>query len=481
MTENNVTIAGAAESDQVAMEIFGNHTINNPTISRTQQFAFLKGWQGVSDATGIGIATGNFWTLLNAWNPNPASTGPTIRWGMKQGTSSLNPFEFTTVFEFNILQEIYDSLLTFTAYIPTTGPQIVGYMANTYSLVSHTGAVGATDANCPNGIIQSGHNFTVQGCIKLNLRGDLFWQDGVQVTASDVKFSYIGFNATGGIVSGSTLNTVDVVYDPSVLPTSLGGTEAPGQPENFYIALASANAFALLDIVGVPIVPQHIWKTIGASGACKDTSIMNPGSGKSSAACTVEPTYLSGPQADPVGEGPSTAQQHNRLIGSGSYVCGVRNNAADPTLGFSEIGGGCTNTGTSAVTSGSITLYRYGTGVTHLQGSYFRSNAKYKEFTWAHTSAGTTANILDVSAISSCVANPGGALCPHYAGPDTVVTQTNAGPQIGAISGGGSGRPAKGEVVQWFGTAWTDPIAYGTLLGVTPAPAVLYEDGSQYS
>jgi hypothetical protein len=472
MTENNVTIVGATQSDQVAMEIFGNHTINNPTISRTQQFAFLKGWQGVSDATGIGIATGNFWSLLNMWNANPAVSGPTIRWGMKQGTSNLNPFEFTTVFEFNILQEIYDALLAFTAYIPNTGPQIIGYMANTYSLVSHTGAVGTTDANCPAAI----GVFPVQGCVKLNLRGDEFWQDGLQVTASDVKFSYEGFNATGGIASGGTVNTVDVVYDPSVLPTTLGGTEAPGQPENFYIALASANAFALLDITSVPIVPQHIWKTIGASGPCKDTSITNPGSGKGTAACTIEPTYLSGPGADPVA--------NNRLIGSSAYVCGVRNNAADPNSGFAVLGGGCTNTGTSSVTSGAITLYRYGTGVSHLSGSYFRSNAKYKEFTWAHTSSGTTANILDVSAISGCFANPAGALCPHYRGPDATITATAAGPNIGAVSGGSGGALTglqKAEVVQWFGTAWTDPIAYSSLLGVTPAPVVTYDDGSQYS
>src|SRR2546428_10847232 len=91
-----------------------------------------------------------------------------------------------------------------------------------------------------------------------DLRGDIFWQDGVQVTASDVKFSYEGFNATAGIASGGTQNTVDVVFDPTVLPTSLGGTEAPGQPENLYVALKSASAFSLLDLTGVPIVPQHI-------------------------------------------------------------------------------------------------------------------------------------------------------------------------------------------------------------------------------
>src|SRR5205807_3894121 len=305
-------------------------------------------------------ATGNAFSLMNAWNPSPAISGPTIRWGMKQGTSSLNPFEFTTVFEFNILQEVYDALLTVTPYIPGTGAQIIGYMANTYQLVQHSAVLPgiAVDANCPASATIAGASWPVQGCVKLNLRGDIFWQDGSQVTASDVKFSYEGFNATAGIASGGTQNTVDVVYDPTVLPASLGGTEAPGQPENLYIALKSASTAttsALLNITSVPIVPQHIWATIGASGACMDTSIFNPGSGKGTSQCTIEPTYLSGPGADPVA--------NNRLIGSGPYVCGVRNVPSDPSSGFAVLGGGCTSTGLDSVTTGYITLFRYGQGV----------------------------------------------------------------------------------------------------------------------
>src|SRR2546422_11450956 len=230
MNQFNATIQGAGQSLQPAMEIFGNHTINNPTVSRTEQFGYAKGCTGTRDATDIGIATDNAFNLMNACNPSPAISGPTIRWGMKQGTSSLNPFEFTTVFEFNILQEVYDALLTVTPYIPGTGAQIIGYMANTYQLVQHSAVLPgiAVDANCPASATIAGASWLVQGCIKLNLRGDIFWQDGVQVTASDVKFSYEGFNATAGIASGGTQNTVDVVFDPTVLPTSLGGTEAPG-------------------------------------------------------------------------------------------------------------------------------------------------------------------------------------------------------------------------------------------------------------
>jgi hypothetical protein len=475
MVANNVTIAGATQSDQVAMEIFGNHTVNNPTISRTQQFAYAKGWQGVSDATGVGISTGNFWSLLNMWNPNPAVSGPTIRWGMKQGTSSLNPFEFTSPSEFNVLQEVYDTLLRVTPYIPTSGPQIIGWMADSYKLVQHSLILtGVTvDSNCPASIGTS----VVQGCVKMLLRGDSFFQDGQQVTASDVKFSFENFNSTGGIVSAATSNTVDVVYDPAFLPTSLGGTESPGQLETLYVALKSLNAFALFDMTNVPIVPQHVWKTTGASGPCRDTSLSNPGSGKGLPQCTVDPAFLSGIGADPVA--------NNMLIGSGPYICGMRNNPSDPTSGFAVLGGGCTSTGTSAVTTGSITLYRYGIGLNPFgSGTYFRSNANYKEFAWA-TNGHDSVNILVVSGIETCRTPADGPLCSHYAGPALTTTCTTAGPCFIGPVGGGVGVPfflAKDFALTFYGRSWSFPVAYTSLDGaLQPASPVSYEDGSQYT
>src|SRR5947199_8659021 len=403
------------------MEIFGNHTINNPTVSQAQQFAYLKGWPGVSDGTGIGTATGNFWSLLNAWNPSPAVSGPTIRCGMKQGTSSLNPFTVTTVFEFNILQEIYDGLLAFTPYIPSTGTQVVGYLANSYSLVTH-----ATDPNCPASASPStGGTFPVGGCVKLSLRGDIFWQDGIQLTASDVKFSFENFNATGGIVSPATLNTVDVVYNPAVLPTSLGGTEAPGASETLYIALQSSNAFALLDIVGVPIVPQHLWKTSASSGPCRDTSAATPGSGKGTAPCNVDPNFLAGAGADPV--------TNNRLIGSSAFVCAPGPYTGPSTTG---LGGGCTSSGSGAVTTGTITLQRFGSSVTQAGIAYFRDNANYAQWQWADVNGDGTVDQGDLNTVTACEVTFSGPACAHYDAPAATMSCGTAGACIGVNSGG---------------------------------------------
>src|SRR5207247_8592637 len=161
---------------------------------------------------------------------------------------------------------------------------------NTYS-----DSTTATHIHCPASVSHSTcGTFPLGGCVALSLRGYIFWQDGVQLTASDVKFSLESFNATGGIVSPATLNTRDVVFNPAVLPTSLGGTEAPAASETLYIALQSSNAFALPDLVGLPIVPQHLWKTSASSGPCRDTSAATPGSGKGTAPCNVDPNFLAG-------------------------------------------------------------------------------------------------------------------------------------------------------------------------------------------
>ena len=478
LNQFNATLTGAAQSLQVAMEIFGNHTINQPTISRTQQFAYLKGWQGISDATGIGIATGNFWSLLNGWNPGPAVSGPTIRWGMKQGTSSLNPFEFATPYEFNILQEIYDPLLRLTPYIPTSGLQIIGYMANDYKLVCQTATptCNNVDTGCP-AVIGA---FPVGGCVKINLRGDITFQDGVQVTASDVKYSFEAFNATGGIASGGTLNTVDVIYDPAALPTTLGGTEAPGSAMNLYIALGKSNAFALLDITGVPIVPQHLWKTIGSSGPCKDTSMDAPGSGKGSPQCTTDPSFLAGPGADPLS---STGAG---LIGSGPFVCASGKLGASGTV----LGKGCTSTGSGAVTTGTISLQRFGSGNSHVSGfgtGYFRENANFKQFLWADGNGDGGVGIDELSILSGCTRNfSGSSACTHYDSPSTTLTCTIAGPCIG-VSSGGDGDGAitaleKSQVFSWFCTSWTIPTSDCPLPPSETLPLVaLQDDGSTYS
>jgi hypothetical protein len=524
----------AIADTQVANDIAGNHTFNINLMAHAAQYAWLAGWQGVCNAAGIGIAQANFYGLLNAWNPSPAVSGPTIRWGQKDSPDTLNPFSATTVTDFDIIQEVYDGLLAFNCYNPAS---LYGYMVNSYQIVQNPGVINPTaqtDSNCPLNVQTASGLFPVGGCVKMVLRGDNSWHDiytcaptvssclaSHSVTASDVKFTWQNIAATGGLLTGNTANTVDVLYNPSSLPSSAfgssGGTQANGQPEIFYIALQQLSAWALFDIAAVPILPQHVWATATSTGPCLSPSL---GSATvtdlhaSDPACKADTAKLSGPGADPVA--------NNRLIGSSAFVC------ASGTLGASGTvyGGGCSTSGNGTPAAGdTVTLRRFqyqGTatsqqGSLNLNFAYFRTNGKFKNFAWAdYLALGSGPNngfgahgvvaINDIQSVASCLGKsaPAGtcttAVFAHWSSPAATIAVTSAGPNIGVVNGGVSpvsiGTVA--QVSRWYLTQWYDqqastaslpaPLLYGSnnnqlVPGSEPAPGsgtqVLYEDGTQ--
>jgi hypothetical protein len=527
----------AVADTQVANDIAGNHTFVINLQAHAAQYAWLSGWQGVCNAPGVGIAQGNFNGLLNAWNPSPAVAGPTLRWGQKDSPDTLNPFSATTVTDFDVIQEVYDSLLVGTCYNLSS---LYGYMVNSYQIVQNPGVINPTaqtDSNCPLNVQTGDGLWPVGGCVKLVLRGDNSWQDiyncaptvssclaSHSVTASDVKFTWQNINATGGLLTGNTANTVDVLYNPSSLPSSAfgssGGTQANGQPEILYIALKQLSAWALFDIAAIPILPQHVWATASATSL----PCLSPSLGSSTVtdlhasdpACKADSAKLSGPGADPIA--------NNREIGSSAFAC------ASGTLGASGTvyGGGCSTSGTDTPAAGdSITLRRFqyqGTsasqqGSLNLNFAYFRTNGKYKNFAWAdYLALGSGTNngfgahglvaINDIQSVASCLGKsaPAGtctsAVFTHWSSPAATVVNlgSTVGPNIGVVNGGVSpvsiGTVA--QVSRWYLTQWYDqqastaslpaPLQYGVngnqlAPGTEPAPGsgtqVLYEDGTQ--
>src|SRR2546422_7306729 len=492
------TAAAATASLQIAMDIFGNHTFNIPIWTPVVQYPYTKGWQGVSNAAGIGTAQGNTWSLLNAWNGNPALPGPTIRWGQKDATSSLNVFSFNTVVEADIVNEVYDSLLVTNPQSPT---QIIGWMASSYTVLT-SGATG-----CPTTYTNSRGTFSVGGCVQIQLRGDIPWHDiynclatdpvclgSHTVTASDVKFSYSAFNATGSLITPATQNTIDVVYANTQLPTTLGGTKGQGETETLSLYLHSLNAYALNDIVGIPIIPQRLWVTQTAPKLAN--GVFAPCTALGTPSCTVDPAFTAGSQSDPV--------LANKLVGSGPFVC------ASGPLGVSGtvVGGGCTFDSTGAPTGqaipigGSALLRRFandqGTSPTSLDFNfaYMRSNAKWEQFQWAAFPSGSTvpSNAFTV-AIGACKAsatNVGGvvnyAACVHYNTlANALGSVSTAGTTANTVSGGGRGQlpanpiPILIQISHWRnnGPSWDFGVPnYGSLAGTQGQPPTLYEDAS---
>ncbi len=460
MLEFNDTLSGAVASANLAMDIFGRHVVTIPIWSPIHQFAYNKGWTGVNDAVGIGPP--NFLTILNAWNPTPATLDANgnsiLRWGFKQGTSSLNPFVFNTQFEARVVGLVYDRLFQSNPYNPAT--DIFGWVANQYKIMS-------PQAGDPAGTKQD---------IQIALRPDVFFHDGVRLTPQDIKFSILGTQQVGGISSPPLTGVLDV----TILGSNL-----------FRINLGAPSPFALPNLGSVMIVPQHIW-------ASNTTS---PCMTRGTAQCTVNPTLLSGSAADPV--------VNYRFIGSGPWKC------VDQATG--QLGGGCTTpyggtpgSGTQATGPGDTILLQRNAASAFLNGAptptgggldgnaYFRTSAKWLQWQWADIFGHGIVDLVDFASAKACTnlaASTAG--CGHWDTPAATITTNTAegsttGSSTGSFGGNNDGTVNVVEVAQaasWVGISWTFGVGYTinhstgattVPLGAQTIPQTIYEGGVTY-
>ncbi len=410
MLEFNTTLTGATTSATNAEDVFGRGVFTIPVWSGASRFAYLNGWTGVNNAVGIGPA--NFFSWLNAWQSSPPVPG-TMRQGMKQGTSTLNIYNAQTLWEFFPLGEIYDTLLTQN---PANPSQLISWMANTWRVLSPP-SLGYTP---PAGTVET---------IRFELRNDIYWHDGIQVTANDVKFTMLSFR---DVPAANLASQVQTIIDATVLSSFVVD-----------IHLGLTSPFAELNIGTVPIVPQHIWAA-GGTGFVADTSKTSK-------------------FFDPVSS--------NALIGSGPFVC------ASGPLGQAGtiIGGGCTSSGNSSVgPGGTILLQRYGLNSGHNANTqYFRSSFNLKQWIWADYNNDGIVNIFDIAAVATCF-NKQVSLFPNCAHWDS---------SSNGVGGNGNGVVDITEfavVARWFGVHWIYPFTWSQLTGVQSFPPTVYEGSTVY-
>jgi hypothetical protein len=414
---------------------------------------------------------------------------------------------------------------------PASPSQMIGYMVSFYQQLL-PGATG-----CPATYTNTRGRFTVGACVKLILRGDNYWHDILessagcpvatasaacieahQVTASDVKYSILSFNATGGPYSSpGTLSVIDATYNPNQLPGvaygQSGGANTEDSGETLTILLHANNAWALNDLTTFPIIPQHIWSCQGnetAPSACQNVhkqanGLLQPCVTIGTPACTADPARLT---ADPVSS--------YLFVGSGPWVCANADLSSGSGL---RIGGGCTSSGSQAIPfGGSAVLRRYsadqgrtaaGTNYgTNPHFAYFRSSSKFQQFEWANYFGTTVTSADRISATQACYTSATGVggvksypACQHWNS-----TSAGVGPSIGpagtpalGISAGDAGTiksctatSCQGEtspitqINQWIGrsaggtgNAFTfGASTYTALSGAQPIPATLYDDGN---
>src|SRR6266566_4511060 len=394
-TTNNLS---AVSAGALTEDLFGKAAYTMPIFQQADQFGYLSHTPGNTAATWnrvinhFGNGLPNYYTWLNAWNGAPAQPG-TIRQGFKQTTRTVSPFISSTVWDFYVVGNVYDSLHNVN---PLNNAEDLSWMdisALPQTTLTYTPPAGTVLT----------YRFT--------LMPNLNWQDGKPVTSFDVAFSYLSLLANGAFVSGgaATLSGVTIL-----------------SPTQFDLNLKSTGPFTRLFLTGLPIMPGRYW-TCGtgtqpstgvapniAPAPCPVAASSQWDSGITT--CTsvgntcypVQYTLGNAPLQSacyPNAAAPCAQPAQAALSGAASFVANLMNVDAvktgalyDPIAGHILIGSGPWTCGTGAGlgqncapgnimnpgTGQSYTLQRNGLGITPgFPGDYFRSSGFLATWLWS--------------------------------------------------------------------------------------------------
>jgi ABC-type transport system substrate-binding protein len=235
-----------------------------------------------SEATPVNVQTWKGYTLEAPYglllfgeiHPAGAIFGSLYRFGTPQNPDTLNPYVATSLYDFQILDQEFSTPLS----VSVTNP--VGIVANeayNYSLSTLTG----TD---PNGHYVNG---TV---VTMNFNPDVYWSDGVPLTAADYNFTiwYLNF---GGFTSNPYHPSSDTLtIDPgvSVNYTAESSNPAleyfgegaglvdsyvpPSNPYQIEIFFNTTSIFNLLSVYGEITLPEHIFGSVSPTALASETT-----------------------------------------------------------------------------------------------------------------------------------------------------------------------------------------------------------------
>jgi hypothetical protein len=363
----------AISSATTTSNIFGRGAYTVPVWTGINQNVYLSNWQRVINADGVGIP--HFFTWLDAYSPNPTLSG-TIRQGFEQSTRSLSPYVATASQDFRMLRNIFDSPLVEN---PSNNGQLLDWMTRSSAILSNA-QLGYPQCGSP--IVQPCFPASTVANIRLNLRNDLFWQDGRQVTGFDIKFAYATLDANGAF-AGSGLA-------PMVCTTSLHCTDGISVPNKSVVDvhLNAIGPFTRFSVGTTFVFPGRYWSA-SCPTAMWDTAIA--GGNVPDTCMTLDPSKA-GFTFDPIA--------NHILIGSGPWAC------TDVLGGTGALGFGCSDTGTQNPPPNlAYTLTRYGKGQipgSAAIGSYFRSSGSQALYVWSGAIGDSTQDSITGSQISAC-------------------------------------------------------------------------------
>ena len=387
---------------------------------------FGTGWL----AGGIGA----YFTYLNAHpNPNYTPTNPsyaceqgnarTLRVGQSQDSDSFSPFQAASVWDFNIMNELWDSML---AVNPETGGQTLQFF--NWMISKYTSTFQPSEASCSPG----------QGCVTgtttqaWHLRPDLQWQDGTPVTADDVCFSILSYrDMPAALLQSSVIN----VASCTAINSSIAQVK---------LTLGGPNDDILVG--SVPIIPHKYWAI-----PCNW-----PVGSPEPAVSTLQSSQCDSGTFDPMASG--------IMVGDGPFECLAVPGTPNP----GAPGGPCSQTGNGL--PGGQLVTRGGRIVLTASPSFERGpiasqGSKYQKFSWADKFDQGLVTIADL-ADAARVFKHYDAYWSHPDYSSTATCSATGGPGTGNLQCVDIGVIA--TIASYIGTGALDPVSLGTAVGLDP-------------
>src|SRR6266702_8883754 len=425
-------VCSAVSAGYQAEDYFGKHAFTVPVWTGNDVQARLSNWPlggsspGFITAFGGGYsASASIWEWLDAYSSTPAVAG-TFRQGFLTTVDSLNPFAASSLWDFYVLSNIYDSLFVQNPQCDNTpgplhsgpGPcasvvQVIDWMTTSHSFLCYPGGPGCTSATLGYG--NSTYFAGTTADLRLSLNRINHWQDGGPVTAWDVKYSFVNLNATGAYQAASLASVSHInVLDEYTLDLNL---KAKGP-------------FTELFIGGITIIPGYIWSACGASTWNNGVTGKNiAGTSIVNAAEDICVGHFGAPSITSVGgvraDSPTfDPMANNFLIGSGPYTCESIGGTGHPPVG--TIGAGCSIDNTQyppfglndfTLTRTGCTLTSTGTvcGIAGSSSDYFRSSGALASYVWSGDIGSGSADFSKVLTVNSCHSSTPSTNCPHWA------------------------------------------------------------------
>ena len=432
----------AASAAYKAQDLYGQSAFTIPWWSGRNQFAYLSGWQGAVLHKGDGFTPpGNYFTMLNAWNPNPPLAG-TVRQGFKQGTGSVNPFIGTTPWDLGVTTAIWDSP-------GVTNPDSPQAYMDWMTIKTDQIPVSQLSYATPAGTVAA---------FRYTLRNDIFWHTAQKVTAWDLAFSYIAYKSSG--IAPGLLPMVGVkVLSPTQVDIELNAVgpftkmfiSNPVLPGRDWVSSSVCTSSAWDAAANNPnfaAANTALTACIAKSAAVTASGVIQPIQGDSNVdSAKIQPSY------DPVASG--------NLVGSGPWVCGSGSGVGGPS---------CSSSGKQATNPGDFwTLTRFGQGTvpgSSLTGAYFRGASTLALWVWGRSTGVFSTDFLTFGQISLCFGKPVGT---------SGCTLWQHG--IGASPSGIVGLQQVSIVLRFVGVNWVSPYDWVSAppQNIVAFPPVLHE------